>query len=289
MPPSISHEGYSAKPAYSYWDDWWGVRGLDDAGLLAGVAGDAAAAARFAEAGREMRRDVVASLARSMAKHGSRTLPGAAELGDLDPTSSTMALEPAQALADLPRAAVQATFDSAWATLERRRAPGAAWDVFVPYEWRDVGAFIRRPADWNQWSEAVWREPRTPKFIGDMPHGWVASDFMRATLDMIAYERERDSTLVVGAGIPIAWAQSDGGVTVRNLRTWWGPLGLRVERVGTGVRMTVSGARPPGGIELRAPFGAAPREVVVDGVPDRLIDDGRAVMLRAPATVEFRY
>src|SRR5690606_33847095 len=23
MPPSISHEGYSAKPAYSYWDDFW--------------------------------------------------------------------------------------------------------------------------------------------------------------------------------------------------------------------------------------------------------------------------
>ena len=307
LPPSISHEGYSAKPAYSYWDDWWGVRGLDDAGMLARIAGDAGAATRFAAAGREMRGDVVASVQRSMALHRVRTLPGAAELGDLDPTSSTMALEPAQALADLPRAAVEATFDSAWATLERRRLPGAAWDVFVPYEWRDVGAFIRlgqperahsyaawllgtrRPPEWNQWSEAVWREPRTPKFIGDMPHGWVASDFMRATLDMIAYERERDSTLVVGAGIPLAWARADSGVTVHGLRTWWGPLDLRVLRVGDAVRATIGGVSPPGGVELRAPFGAMPRTVLVNGVAATPIDSGRAVVVRAPATVEFRY
>ncbi|MCY7379643.1 MAG: discoidin domain-containing protein [Gemmatimonadaceae bacterium] len=311
LPPSISHEGYSAKPAYSYWDDWWGVRGLDDAGQLARVVGDAGASARFAMAGREMRRDVVASIARSMALFGRRALPGAAELGDLDPTSSTMALEPAQALSDLPRAAVLATFDSAWATLERRRQPGSTWDIFTPYEWRDVGAYIRlgqpdrahayadwlmtmrRPAEWNQWSEAVWREPRTPKFIGDMPHGWVASDFMRATLDMLAYEREGDATLVVGAGIPIGWARSKSGVVVMGLRTWWGALNLNVQGVGSGanaaVRVTMSGVLPPGGIELRAPFGAMPHEVLVDGVRGTLIDDGRAVRLRGAATVEFRY
>ena len=311
LPPSISHEGYSAKPAYSYWDDWWGVRGLDDAGQLARVVGDAGASARFAMAGQEMRRDVVASIARSMALFGRRALPGAAELGDLDPTSSTMALEPAQALSDLPRAAVLATFDSAWATLERRRQPGSTWDIFTPYEWRDVGAYIRlgqperahayadwlmtmrRPAEWNQWSEAVWREPRTPKFIGDMPHGWVASDFMRATLDMLAYEREADATLVVGAGIPIGWARSKSGVVVTGLRTWWGALSLNVQGVGGGangaVRVTLSGVMPPGGIELRAPFGAMPREVLVGGVRGTLIDDGRAVRLRGAATVEFRY
>ena len=307
LPPSISHEGYSAKPAYSYWDDWWGVRGLDDAGLLARAAGDAAAATRYAAAGREMRADVVASIARSMAVHHVPTLPGAAELGDLDPTSSTIALESAQALADLPRAAVLATFDSAWATLQRRMAPGATWDVFVPYEWRDVGAFIRldqperahayaawlldmrRPSQWNQWSEAVWRDARAPKFIGDMPHGWVASDFMRATLDMLAYERERDSTLVVGAGIPIAWARADSGVTVRGLRTWWGGLDLRVTRAGSAVRMVISGVHPPGGLEVRAPFGARAKAALVDGASVALVNEGTAVRLREPATVEFRY
>jgi hypothetical protein len=307
LPPSISHEGYSAKPAYSYWDDWWGVRGLDDAGTLARVAGDGVSAARFAGAGREMRRDVVASVARSMTMHRQETLPGAAELGDTDPTSSTMALEPAQALDDLPRAAVRATFDSAWATLERRRDPRTPWEVFVPYEWRDVGAFIRlgqperahsyarwlldtqRPTEWNQWSEAVWRDARAPKFIGDMPHGWVASDFIRATLDMLAFERERDSTLVVGAGIPLAWARTNSGVTASGIHTWWGSLDLRIRSAGSAIRVNVDGVQPPGGIELYAPFGRLPRAVTVNGAPARMIDGGRAVMVRAPAVVEFLY
>jgi hypothetical protein len=307
LPPSISHEGYSAKPAYSYWDDWWGVRGLDDTGLLARVAGDAASSSHYTAAGREMRRDVIASVARAMTLHGQQTLPGAAELGDTDPTSSTMALEPAQALGDLPRAAMLATFDSAWATLERRRRPDSKWAIYTPYEWRNVGAYVRlgqperaheyarwlldtrRPREWNQWSEAVWREPRTPKFIGDMPHGWVMSDFARATLDMIAYEREPDSVLVVGAGIPIAWARDSSGVRVRDLRTWYGPLSLDVRPSGSAVRVTIGGVRPPGGIELHAPFAAVPRAVRVNGKPAATTDGGRAVMIRAPAVVEFSY
>ncbi|MFI5256807.1 MAG: discoidin domain-containing protein [Gemmatimonadales bacterium] len=307
LPPSISHEGYSAKPAYSYWDDWWGVRGLDDAGTLATVVHDSATAARYRAAGAEMRREVVVSISASMQLHHLATLPGAAELGDLDPTSSTIALEPAQALADLPRAAVTATFDSAWSTLSRRIAEPTSWDVYTPYEWRDVGSFIRlgeparaqayaewlmttqRPAGWNEWSEAVWRDPRAAKFIGDMPHGWVLSDFVRSVLDMIAYERESDSTLVVGAGIPIAWARDSAGVTVRHLRTWWGPLDLRVRRAGAAVRVTIDGVHPPNGIELRAPYGRVPRGVLVNGIRAVTIDEGRAVKLAGPAVVEFRY
>ena len=44
----------------------------------------------------------------------------------------------------------------------------------------------RRPHAWNQWAEVVGREPRKSRFIGDMPHGWVASDFGRSFLDMLA-------------------------------------------------------------------------------------------------------
>ena len=306
LPPSISHEGYSAKPAYSYWDDWWGVRGLKDAAQLATIAHDSTAP-HFRIAALEMEQDVNASVALSMARFHRATIPGAADLGDLDPTSSTMALEPAQALSPTLSQAIHATFDSAWVTLERRRAPNAKWDVFVPYEWRDVGAFIRlgqperarsyaqwlvtmqRPAEWNQWSEAVWRDVRAPKFIGDMPHGWVASDFIRATLDMLAYEREGDGVLVIGAGIPMEWATTVGGVHVHDVQTWWGPLTLTVNASAQSVRMTIGGVHPPGGIEVHAPFGRTPRSVLIDGAPATLTHDGRAVMLRAPASVEFRY
>src|SRR5690606_4449253 len=39
MPASISHEGYSAKPVHSYWDDFWALRGYKDAADLAAALG----------------------------------------------------------------------------------------------------------------------------------------------------------------------------------------------------------------------------------------------------------
>ena len=39
LPPSISHEGYSAKPMHSYWDDFFALRGLKDAVDLARALG----------------------------------------------------------------------------------------------------------------------------------------------------------------------------------------------------------------------------------------------------------
>jgi hypothetical protein len=116
----------------------------------------------------------------------------------------------------------------------------------------------------------------------------VASDFIRATLDMLAYERESDSTLVVGAGIPITWTRAPEGVTARGIHTWWGILDITARSVGRNARITVRGVRPPGGVEVRAPFGAMPTAVRVNGKPAQL-HDGRAVSVRAPAVVEFEY
>ncbi|MEP6620233.1 MAG: discoidin domain-containing protein [bacterium] len=307
LPPSISHEGYSAKAAYSYWDDWWGVRGLTDAAFLAGVAGDGARARTLGAAAAEFKGDVVASIGRAMALHTEPVLPGAADLGDFDPTSSTIALEPAQGLSALPTSVVRRTFDSAWVNFTNRRDGKQPWINYTPYEWRQVGSFVRlnqperahalarwymtgrRPAEWNQWAEVVWRDHRAPKFIGDMPHGWVASDFIRSALDFIEYERADDSTLVIGAGIPLTWARAPGGVTVQGIHTWWGTLDLSVRAVGAAVQTTVRGVMPPGGIEVRAPFGAVPRAATVNGAPASFTKDGRAVVIRAPGRVEFRY
>ena len=88
----------------------------------------------------------------------------------------------------------------------------------------------RRPHEWNQWAEVVGREPRKSRFVGDMPHGWVASDYGRSLLDMFAFERPADETLVLMAGVPKAWTEQEG-FSVKNLRTPFGPLtySLRVE------------------------------------------------------------
>ncbi|HEV3077614.1 MAG TPA: discoidin domain-containing protein, partial [Thermoanaerobaculia bacterium] len=48
LPESISHEGYSAHPVHSYWDDFFALRGLADAADLAAALGKDGLAARWA-------------------------------------------------------------------------------------------------------------------------------------------------------------------------------------------------------------------------------------------------
>lgn len=269
LPPSISHEGYSARPAYSYWDDFWALAGLEDAAWLAGeLRREAEARLLRAEADR-FRADLLASLAAARDRHRIDFIPGAADLGDFDPTSTTIALSVAGLQADLDARQLAATFERYWAEASARAAGRAAWQAYTPYEWRNVGAFVRlgwrdriptlfaflmegrRPAAWNQWAEVVGRDVRLPRFIGDMPHGWVASDYINALLDMLAYARAGDQALVIGAGVPDAWL-ADGGIRVERLRTQWGLLSfsLRAEAGRIRIAYRLDGRAPPGGLVL---------------------------------------
>ncbi len=182
-----------------------------------------------------------------MQAHNIDYLPGSAELGDFDATSTSIALSPVGEQQLLPPEALLATFERYWKDFAARRTD-KGWDAYTPYEWRNLGTFIRlrwrdrgmelidflmndrRPREWNQWAEVVGREPRKSRFVGDMPHGWVASDYGRSLLDMFAFERPADETLVLMAGVPKAWTEHEG-FAVKNLRTPFGPLSysLRVE------------------------------------------------------------
>lgn len=67
-------------------------------------------------------------------------------------------------------------------------------------------------------AEVVAREAREPRFLGDMPHGWVASDHIRSVLDLFAYEDESERSLILAAGVPMAWFRGKG-LSIRSLRT----------------------------------------------------------------------
>jgi hypothetical protein len=275
LPPSISHEGYAAKPMHSYWDDFWALKGYTGATAIASALGRHDDARRFAAAGDEFREDLAASLRHAAAAHGIAYLPGAAELGDFDPASSTIAISPRGELHRLPADQVLATFERYWREFTDRREGRTAWHDYTPYEIRTVGTFVRlgwrerahellaffldgrRPAAWNQWPEVVHRERKEPRFVGDMPHGWIASDYIRAALDLFVYERERDDALVLAAGVPAAWLAGPG-VTVTDLRTPFGRVSYSLRRQGSRVVLQVTGdAPPPGGFVFPWP-GAEP-------------------------------
>ena len=64
-----------------------------------------------------------------------------------------------------------------------------------------------------------------PRFLGDMPHAWISSDYLRSALDLFAYETE--TGLVLGAGLPASWREA-GDIVVAGLSTAWGRLDYRL-------------------------------------------------------------
>ena len=308
MPESISHEGYAAHPVHSYWDDFWTLRGLKDAAELARLA-NAPNAAHYAELRDEFRADLYASLKRAMAKHGIAFLPGSVELGDFDSTATAMIVNIAGEQPNLPLDALLKTFDEYWAYFQKRRDGKLAWDAYTPYEVRTVEALVRlgrrrealellefllagqRPPAWNHWAEVVWRDPKAPKFIGDMPHAWIGAEFVRAVRSFFAYERDEDRALVLAAGIPESWLDGSG-VGVRRLPTWFGTLDYTLRRVGPDeLRLSLAGdlALPPGKIVVKPPAGRPLRAVRINGKPSAAFSADAAVVGEFPAEVVLRY
>ena len=277
MPPSISHEGYSDRPAYSYWDDFWALAGYESAVTVAEALGRKQEVAAFSRDRDAFRHDLKASLRASIAMHDIDFIPGSADRGDFDATSTTIGLSIAGMQASLPQPQLDRTFDRYWQAFIKRRGGSTDWKDYTPYELRSVGAFVRlgrrdramelldglmadrRPAGWNQWAEVVGRVAREPRFIGDMPHGWIASDFVSAALDLFAYERQGDHSLVLAAGVPTRWLE-DQGFAVENLRTPDGKLSYGLRREGQRVMLTIDGGLTPpaGGLVFGWPYEGEP-------------------------------
>jgi len=312
LPESISHEGYSAKPVHSYWDDTFAYRGLDDAVTLARALGKTELAATWTARRDQFRDDFLASIERVRAAQHLAWLPASADLGDFDSTSTTTILDPGGLLPYLPRAAVEATFERFWRELVGRRDGTRMWEAYTPYELRHVGSFVRlslaepkwkarahevlayylrdqRPPGWNAWPEAVHHDYRAPKFLGDLPHGWVGSDFIRSFLDLFAFERSEDGALVLGAGVPAGWLARPEGMVVRGLATPWGLLSYSLTRVSSGYRFRVSsGLRmPAGGLVLVPPSRETGATSTLDGSAVAPAADGTVTVRHLPATVDF--
>jgi len=135
----------------------------------------------------------------------------------------------------------------------------------------------------------VWKDERAPHFLGDLPHAWVGSDFVRSVLDMLAYERESDDALVLGAGIPSRWLASPTGIEVHELCTRWGHLDFTMRRdaSGGGVVVAIPGSFrvPAGGIVIQPPGRF--RGASVNGKSVPLSPEGAVTVRSLPAIVRL--
>lgn len=258
VPESISHEGYSAKPMHSYWDDLWIARGLDDAVEIANRVGERSDADRFGRIRDEFRAALHDSIVHAMQNTGIDFIPGCVELGDFDATSTAIAYFPCKQWRHLPQDALENTFDKYYSFFQARR-DATDWDRYTPYEVRLMQTYIardevdrahaladyffadQRPRGWNHWAEVVYREPRQAGFVGDMPHTWVGSAYLNALRALLVYED--DDLLVLAAGVPQAWFDTGDAIGIRNAPTYFGTLSYTIRARDDEVR-----------IELDAPF-----------------------------------
>jgi hypothetical protein len=294
---SISHEGYSAKPMHSYWDDLFGVRGLDDAARLAAALHLDAQQHELEHAAAAFRRDLSASIRRTIDEHHIAFVPGSAELGDFDATSTAIAISPL-ALADmLPARELQQTFDRYLASLQQPRAD------YTPYEMRIIGALIRlgrredalpliarflrdrRPLAWNEWAEVVSTDARRPLFIGDMPHAWIASDFIRSMLDAFAFDDD-SGTLIIGAGVDRAWLAKP--LHVGPLPTYSGTMNIRMRDDDDRAVVELSGTARARRIVVRSPDVRPIHEVTINGAGVAHAA-GEVLVTALPAKIVFSY
>ena len=138
-------------------------------------------------------------------------IPGSIEWADFDPTATANAIY----LLDVPEGLDRDGRRANVRQLSRRLAqPSAAATVaspnYTPYEIRIIGALVRlgrrdaalellrfflsdrRPPPWNQWPEIAWRDQQAPAHVGDLPHTWIAAEYVLAVRSLFAYEREAD-------------------------------------------------------------------------------------------------
>jgi hypothetical protein len=310
VPESISHEGYSAKPMHSYWDNFFTMKGLKDAAEIQRILGEKEHYEHISKVRDTFRENLYNSIDLSMKRKNIDYIPGCAELGDFDATSTTIALTPCNELKNLPKPQVYNTFDKYYEFFKNRRDGKLDWINYTPYENRLIGSFIlldqperaheliefflddQRPQGWHHWAEVVWKDDRKPGFIGDMPHTWVGSDFINAIRSMFVYENEYDQTLVLASALYQDWIDAPGGMSVENLPTYYGEISYSIKKEKNKYHFTINGKLelPENGIRIKNFNGSKlPKKVTVNGKAVKDYNEKEILVKEIPAELIIYY
>ena len=305
LPVSVSHEGYLAQPVHSYWDDFCALRGLRDAADLARTIEDRDAAARWSGVAERFAFAVFGSIERTRAAHSLDFIPGSVEWADFDPTATANAIAFLDVAQGLDRKAVDHTFDKYLSDWRRKRTGALEWANYSPYEIRIIGALVRlgrreaalellrfflsdrRPPAWNQWPEIAWRDRRAPAHVGDLPHTWVAAEYVLAVRTLFAYERAADRRLVVAAGLAPEWTTGPG-VQVQEMPTLYGALSFSARTLDEHTFRFAIGPGVAADIELRPPLCGPLIGVSLNGSTHADFDAQSVVVASTPAQIVCR-
>ena len=302
LPESASHEGYLAHPVHSYWDDFWGVRGLEAAAELADAMAMPDEAARWRSEASAFLAAVRRSIDLVIAEHQLNYIPGSVEWADFDPTATANAIAQLDFADDLPPLPLHQMLETYLAGFRRKHRGEVPWLNYTAYEIRIIGALVRigkrdeahelldfflsdrRPLEWNQWPEITWRDPRSPGHLGDVPHTWIAAEYMLALAAMVASERESSEQMILAAGLPWSWISQEVGFGVRGLVTRYGKLDFQIavrETLTIGFEISAGIALPPGGLFVAPPLPPGQRiRHALDSAGHPLLIDAACLSVR---------
>jgi len=310
VPESISHEGYSEKPMHSYWDNFFIMKGLKDAVEIQKILGEKEGYERISKIRDAFRENLYNSLQLAMKTRNIDYIPGCVELGDFDATSTTIALTPCNELKNLPKPQIYNTFEKYYEYFRNRRDGKIEWINYTPYENRLIGSFIildqperaheliefflndQRPQGWYHWAEVVWNDYRIPRFIGDMPHTWVGSDFVNSIRSMFVYENEYDETLVLASALYQDWRHSPNGMSIENLPTYHGEISYSIKKEKNKYHFSIHGdvRLPDNGIKIKNFNGSKlPVRVTINGKDRKDFTEKEIVVNEFPAEVVIYY
>ena len=305
LPISVSHEGYLAQPVHSYWDDFWALRGLRDAVDLAQLVGDVELAEHWKALSTRFAAALFGSIEKTRAERKLDFIPGSVEWADFDPTATANAIAFLDVAEGLDPEAVQHTFDRYLSDWRSKRSGALKWANYTPYEIRIIGVFVRlgrrdvalellrfflsdrRPPAWNQWPEIAWHDPRAPAHVGDLPHTWVAAEYILAVRSLFAYECAADRTLVLAAGLAPEWI-TGAGVQVTSMPTPHGRLSFSVRKLDSDTVRFEIGSGVTGKIVLRPPLSASLSSVSVNGSAYTQFDEQSVTIVDTPADIICR-
>jgi hypothetical protein len=279
FPPGFSAEHLGPNDYY-YWDDFWGVAGLQAAAALLEGLGPAGRGADLRREAERFQAVVAASLERAAARLGRPGMPAApGRRLDCGAIGSLAAGYPLQLYApDDPRLVDTAAF-----LLDRAMVKGGFFQDVIhsginPYLTLHLAQVLLRAGDrralelfrtvaelaspTGQWPEAV--HPGTGGgCMGDGHHVWASAEWI--LMQRNCFVREEGDRLLLGTGIFPAWLEQKSPIVFGPAPTAFGPLTLTIRPAGETVDVELEAAwrQPPAALEVRLP-GFCPQTVGPD-------------------------
>lgn len=242
LPPGFSAEHFGPND-YFYWDDFWGIAGLREAALAAGLLGRADDAARFKSWERTFGDAVQASLRSVEARLGEAVMP-VSPYRRLDSAAigSISALYPLRLMgandrliANTLKALKQKCFIGD-AFLQSMLHSGLNCYLSMHYAqcllmrrdngyWHQVNWFLEHATPTFTWPEGI-NNQTMGGCMGDGHHGWAAADWVLILRNSLLVED--GDVLVLTPALPGEWVQPGKHLAARKAPTYFGTVDMEV-------------------------------------------------------------